>query len=464
VVNLRPLTIELRRSSALAAAGLFTALTLSFLLLQSGPWSHGSGAWDLQWNGLATWQRNMLAYGWPLVLGGGTLLGLRDSRSKVSELLGSAPRPAISRAVPQTAALVLAMVAAYVVVFVIGAVQVIGNGGVFTFSWLPTFLVGLLAMVGSALLGLGLGRLVPSVLMPPAVAVVGLVLGAVFMFATDTAVGGTPILPNRVALLGPVIEGTRNAFGSVAGWVDLGQVAWFVGLTVTGFLLVASKNTRTRLLAVLPVLVGAAIAVPMFPAVATQNFVLEPTAVALVCDDHGPRVCVTKVHENMLGALVVPARTALAQLAKVPGGPTSVEELPSPQIFDGKAPVPPGVVPIDFDDYDLMRDGNVTTDPERLRLYVIAGAGTRACTESSYTNVREQAARTVAGAWAAGELKPLTPHAYEAEEIDPLAASAWRTLSALPAGVQRDRIVAMRAAAMSCSAELLSVLTGEPAR
>jgi hypothetical protein len=357
-----------------------------------------------------------------------------------------------------------AMIAAYVVVFVVGAVQVIGNGGLFTFSWLPTFVVGLLAMIGSALLGMGLGRLVPSVLMPPAVAVIGLVLGAVFMFATDTAIGGTPILPDRIALLGPVLAGTRNAFGTIAGRVDLGQALWFAGLTVTGFLLVASKNTRTRLLAVLPMLLGAAVAVPMFPAVATQNYVLEPTAVALVCDDHGPRVCVTRVHENLLGTLVVPARAALAQLSKVPGVPTTVQEVPNPQAFNGTSPVPPGVVPIDFDDFDLMAGGKVTTDPDRLRLYLIAGAGTRTCTPPSYFNSREQAARTVAAAWVAGELKPLTPHFYEAADVDPLAAATWRTFSALPADVQRDRIVALRAAAIWCNGDLLSVLTGEALR
>jgi hypothetical protein len=459
VVNLRPLTIELRRSSAVAASALFTALTLVLFFSMTGPWTHGSGAWDLQWNGLVTWQRNMLVFGWPLVLGAGALLGARDNRSKIGELLSTTARPATLRALPQAGALALAVAVGYLAVFVVGAVQVIGNDGLFTFTWLPTLLVGLLVVVGGGLLGMGLGRVLPSVLTPPAVAVVGLVVSAGFEIISGRTAGESQLLPNRIALLGPALEGTSNAFGTLAGRVDLAQALWFAGMAATGFLLLVAKNVRSRLLAALPILLGAAIALPILPAVAAQNFVLEPTSVALVCDDHGARVCVTKAHENLLGALEVPAREALRELSKVPGGPTSVEELPAPQTLYGRLPVPAGVVPIDFDDFGP----GAMSDPERLRLYLIAGAGTRACTQQNYTNERERVARTVAAAWTAGEFKSLSPRSYDAPEVDPRAESTWRTFSALPANVQQDRILAMRAAASTCSGDLLTVLTGEPA-
>jgi len=261
-----------------------------------------------------------------------------------------------------------------------------------------------------------------------------------------------------------VLEGTRNTFGAVTGRVDLGQAFWFAGMAVTGFLLLVAKNLRAKLLSLVPILLGAAIAVPLFPAVSAQNFEFERVAVALVCDDHGARVCLTKAHESLLGVVVPPAREALRQLEKVPGGPTAVEELPAPQTLYGKSPVPAGVVPIDFDDFDLGGGTKVTTDPERIRLYLLAGAGTRSCVRESYSDARERAARTVAAAWAAGEFKPLRPNYYDAAQVDPLAESAWRTFSALPAGVQRDRIVALRAAAASCTGDLLTILTGEPAR
>jgi hypothetical protein len=259
-----------------------------------------------------------------------------------------------------------------------------------------------------------------------------------------------------------VLEGTRNAFGTVAGRVDLGQAFWFAGMAATGFLLLAADNLRAKLLAIVPIALGAVIAVPLFPALPTQNFVLEPTAVSLVCDDQGARVCMTKAHESLLSTVVAPAREALKQLEKVPGGPVAVEELPDPQALYGKLPVPAGVVPIDFDDLYLGH-GQVTTDSERIRLYLLAGAGTRSCTQPNYSNTRERAARTVAAAWVAGELEPLSPRAYDSSIVDPLAESAWRTFSALPTGVQRDRIVALRAAAASCTGDLLTVLTGEPA-
>jgi hypothetical protein len=455
------LVIELRRSSAVAAGGLVAVLTLLLFFSMTGPWIHGSGAWDLQWNGLATWQRYMLVYGWPLVLGGGALLGLRDKRSKISELLSTTPHPATLRVLPQAGALALAMAVGYVVVFVVGAVQVIANDGLFTFSWLPTFLVGLLAMVGSALLGLGLGRALPSALTPPVVAVVGFVIAAAFMIIS-TAGGRLPVLPNRVTLLSPVLEGTSNAFGTLAGVVDLGQAFWFAGMGVTGFLLLVAKSVRTKLFSALPLVLGVAIALPLMPSVSAQNYVFEPTAVALVCDDHGARVCVTKLHENLLSALVGPAREALSEVSRAPGGPTSVQELPHPQPSQREQAVPAGVLPIDFDDFRLF-DGKPVIDSDQVLLYLIAGAGTRACTWPAYSDIREVAARTVAAAWAGGEFIPIERDPYSAEQVDPLAESAWKTFSALPANVQSDRIVAMRAAAVSCKGDLLGILTGEPA-
>jgi hypothetical protein len=463
VVNARPLVIELRRSSSVAAGGLVAALTLVLFFSLTGPWIHGSGAWDLQWNGLATWQRNMFVYSWPLVLGGGALLGIRDKRSNISELLSTTPHPARLRVLPQAGALALAMVAGYVAVFVAGAVQVIANGGLFTLTWLPTFLVGVLAMVASALLGLGIGRALPSALTPPVLAVLGFVLGAAFMIISNGGAFRSPVLSNRVTLLSPVLDGARNAFSTVAGVVDLGQALLFLGMAVAGCLLLVAKSVRAKLLSVLPLVLGAAVAVPLMPSVSAQNFVFDPAAVALVCDDHGARVCVTKLHEDLLSALVAPAREALSEVSRAPGGPTSVQELPEPQPLYTLQPVPAGVLPIDFDDFRLV-DGKPVINPDQVLLNLIAGAGTRACAEPRYLDIREVAARTVAAAWAGGELVSIERDPYFAAKIDPLAESAWKTFSALPASVQRDRIVAMRAAALLCKGDLLAILTGEPGR
>jgi hypothetical protein len=171
----------------------------------------------------------------------------------------------------------------------------------------------------------------------------------------------------------------------------------------------AVARKATGRLSALPIVLGAAIALPILPSASAQDYMLEPAAVALVCNDNGARICVTKVHENRLATLVGPATEALKLLSKVPGGPTAVEELPDPQALNGKLPVPAGVVPIDFDDWDLASGSGVTTDPDRLRLYLLAGAGTRSCLPGSYSDERERAARTVAAAWLTGELKPLKP-------------------------------------------------------
>jgi hypothetical protein len=418
-VNGRILRIELGRSVAPWAGGLFLVAALAFLHLVNGPWWKGDEAWTAQWTSTAWWERFALAFLWPLVVGAGAVQGLRDHRSGMRELLATTPRPAWHRAAKAAGASALALTAAYLLLFLVGAVQVIGNDGYFHVGWVPIVAVGVLGVVAGALLGMGVARLVPSALTPPVLAVAALavtVYVAVIDARADGGSGPEGALANRITLLAPALPPMRDVFLTVAGRVNLGQAVWLLGLAGTGFLLLTAATRRSRLLALLPVVLGAAVALPVLPYDPAGNHVPDSAATAPVCEG---RVCVTKLHSTRLAALAGPGREALRLLAVLPDAPVSVHESP------GTAkPVPDGAVPVDLDAWEIRG-----ATGEELTRSLLAGAGTAACSEY---DTRELAARTVAAAWFLGDLEPLHSH-----RMDPLSGPAWNALRALPAGEQR---------------------------
>jgi len=460
---------ELRRSAAPWAAVLIVGIAAVLLFAFSGPWWKGGGAWNREWTGLARWERNTLMLVWPFAIGVGALQGLRDHRSGMAELLTTTSRPRWRRAAQTAGAMAIAMTAGYLVIFAIGAVQVAGNATYFHWGWAPILLVGVLSLIGAAWLGMGIARLAPSVLTPPLLAVTAL---AVAVVTQVSPVGGSLLsgsVPDRIAWLSPVQDGPDDAFTSVAGRMNLGQGLWFLGMAVTGFVLLAATRAATKLLAVVPLLAGAAVALPLLPATVAQAQEVDQGAVALVCADGLPRVCVTNVHQEFLGALVQPAREALALLGKVPGAPTSVEEVTTGEPFYGRRPVVAGVVQIDFDDFDLASGLRSTTDPDRLRRYLVAGAGTPTCygrVEMDENYERERAARAVSAAGLTGELRPLSGSgsAYFRNELETLARPAWESFRVLPAAEQIARLSAMRVAAETCRGGTLEILTNGVAR
>ena len=73
---------------------------------------------------LALWQRGGLFLVWPLSMGAGAWLGLRDRRSRMRELLATTARPGWQRAIPTAGALSIALALGYVVTFAAAGVQV----------------------------------------------------------------------------------------------------------------------------------------------------------------------------------------------------------------------------------------------------------------------------------------------------------------------------------------------------
>ncbi|WP_143532611.1 ABC transporter permease [Saccharothrix sp. ALI-22-I] len=444
---MRILGIELRRTTALLLGALVTLVMVG--LLYWGPSTKNSTAWTRQWTTLAEWVRFMLVFSWPLTLAAGALQGLRDRRSGVEELFASTPRPRAQRVGWTLGALAVALIAAYVVVLAVGAVQVPFATDYFHWGWVPIALVGVLALVGAAWLGMGLGRLVPSPLVPPVLAVGGMSL-------MSLGLGQITGDGFRWTVLLPTVPFPRTVFASVAGSVSAVQAVWFAGVALSGFLLVA---LRRRWLGVLPVLVAGAVAVPLLPATPGEAMRPDPVAAELVCEE---QLCLTRAHEHERAALAGPAREALRLLTKLPSPPTSVREVAvvAPVWEDARGPEPMDAVWVDLDDFTYFR--RVPPTPERVTTYLLAGAGTRTCygDYSSDMMAREAAARTVTMAWLTGRLESLPGNLWLAEEIAALAGRAWDDLRALPEASQAARVQAAREVLAACDGDPLAALTG----
>lgn len=432
------LRTELRRSTAPVAGIGLLVFSLALIYSLSGPWGKGTAPWDEQWIGLAHWTRYLTLFVWPLVLGAGAWQGLRDRRSKVTELFATTPRAPWRRALPTVGALALALIAGYVALLVVGGVQVAATASYFPLKWLPVAGVMVLALVGIAWLGMGIGRLVPSLVTPPVLVIAAL--------AAEISVVQT----SWPLLLTPAFEAPDiTVFTTVATPVTLTQALWFIGIGATGFVLFVATRARTRLIALLPVALTAAVAIPVLSGV-DSPVVADPAARALVCDDDGPRVCVTRAHADYLPTLVKPAREALALLGKLPSPPTSVVEMAAR--WDDYRPPPHDVVPVLIDAFS-------STDPAKIRMVVLSGSAVPWCEETDWeATTRIIVARTVATSWLTGELAPIPGEQSLWNDAHGEIQRAWQALQALPAAEQPARVAALREAALDCRGDLSTLL------
>ncbi len=119
--------------------------------------------------------------------------------------------------------------------------------------------------------------------------------------------------PSAVLLV-PVFSGGVDDFQTISSRVSLLQTVWLVSLAATGLLLLGAVRRPAIALAVVPAVLGAAVAVPLLPVGGTRGAaVADPVAVELVCDNDGPQVCVTRAHAGVLPDVAGPAREALAR-------------------------------------------------------------------------------------------------------------------------------------------------------
>lgn len=455
-MNTRVLRTELKRSTAPWAGAAVLAGALAVLYGLSGPWWKGTALWTAQWTSMAMWTRSMLMFVWPLAVGLGALQGLRDKRSRMGELLAGTPRPAWHRAAVLAGATALTLACAYVLLVVVGGVQVLAGPGYDHLGWLPISLVGALSLVAGALLGMGVARALPSPLTPPVLAVAALLVTAMVRNSTDGAVPSGS-LPNQVVLLSPAVEGMRQILLTMSASVHAGQTLWVLGMAATGFALLVAVTPRARLLATTPLFAGAAVALLVLPADPRQAFVLDRDAATQVCD--GP-VCVTRTHEAELERLAEPGRKALRVLRGALGdsAPSAVREATELRGMLDPAQRSRDHVLVHFD------DGVVSTAKGEDLTRSLVGLGLApTCSARSWAEsgtLSEVTAQSVAASWAVGELKPIGGTWYGAGEQLAEARPVWKKLKALPQSEQRARIRAMRDAALACDGSPLEVLAG----
>lgn len=466
MVNARVLRIELKRSVAPWAGAAVLTTALGFLLLLKGTLGNGTTAWTAQWTAMALWIRGLLFYLWPLAVGLGALQGLRDHRSKISELLATTPRPARHRAAVLVGATAAALASAFALLIVVGGVQVLANTEYTHLGWLPISLVGALALVAGAVLGMGTARALPSVLTPPLLAIGAFAFTVLMQMSlgrtqTSTASGIPVTEPNQLSLLSPAVQDVRDTLTTLSASVHIGQTIWLLGMAVSGFALLVAARPRTRLLALTPLPAGAAVALLVLPTDPDRMFVIDKAAAEPVCD--GP-VCVTRTQQGRLDDVAGPGKKALSLLHTALGGraPVSVRENDT-VLQEGTTPKWSGrTMPLDFDD-----SGVVASKSGQELTWVLVGKGmVPGCSPVGWSGTGgEDVARAVAVGWVLGDLKSL-PDVAESirRHVDSEGRPLWKKFRALPPAQQRARIDAMRAAALSCKGDALAALTGGASR
>lgn len=439
----RILRIELRRSTAPWVAVLVVALGVALFYLTTSR--------DGWWISLAVQERSMLLLLWPLALGAGAWQGSRERRERIEELICVTPLPRWRRVLPTAVAMAIGAVAGYLGMFGVGTGRTLPYATYFSIGTVPVVAVGAVSMITAVWLGLAAGSRFPSTLTPP---LLGVAAVAVQVGVLGVSGAGET---SRVGLLLPTLFGPADSsmeFVIPTARTNLSQVVWLAAVAATGLVLFAAASRRGRLTAIVPAVIGVAVALPLQPGSAD---VYEPdrNAIGRVCTPDPPLVCVPRAHERALSSLRDPARQALAMLsAKLPNAPTSVvEEYRQPRRSDPRTVL---VQPL------RVSAGEFTYLPQDIIWYLLDGAGTRPCDNLGLVT-KEQAdryltARQVAAAWLLGHL-PANPPGLA--PLSPATEPALQTLRGLPAGEQRARVAALREAELTCQpGDRLEILTG----
>ncbi|MFG1914081.1 hypothetical protein [Micromonospora sp. NPDC048898] len=454
----RILRIELRRSAALGV-GLLLLVTGVPLLLTSTLFFAG------RWMQLAVIARSMLVVLLPLALAGGAWLGRRDARNRVDELFTSTARPRWHRTTVTASALAITVVAAYTLLCLIATGWVVPTAHYFPSAAIVVAAVGVPALIAAGWLGMAAGRAAPRVITAPVIAVAGFaLLGLLPELMSQPAPDAPVFLPEPSALLlVPVISGLDD-FQTIMPRVSALQTLWLVALAATGLLLLGTVRRRATALAVLPAVLGAAVAVPLLPVGGTRGAaVVDPVAIELVCDNAGPQVCVTRVHAELLPAVVGPARQALAMMAaKLPNAPVRAVQTQQvtywARLDPSTAPAPHSADTVVFDTPTIDRLGRADMSGDYFLPSLLEAAWQQECADQSVQG-DEYRARIVAAAWLTGR-PPAPQPGWDPTEMEGLV-NAYQALVSLPEAEQRRRMAAAREAALACQGDALAAVLPE---
>ena len=235
-------------------------------------------------------------------------------------------------------------------------------------------------------------------------------------------------------------------FQTVPGRVSAGQAFWMAALAVTAVVLLAARGWRTRLTALLPLVLGVVAGAAVMPRGDDYTYPsTDPVAQQLVCTSDAPKVCVSRAHEGLLPEVTPLAREALAFLAKVPGAPATAEE-DIANYFDGDTSRPPAKpptvvqIPVGVD-----REGHLAW-PGRVvpRMLDAAGADARHCESGG---APWPVSRAV-GSWLSGR-EPVAESGEESD-VNQEAVELWQYLRKLPEKEALARVTAVRQAVLTC--------------
>jgi hypothetical protein len=427
----RVLGIELRRSAALGSGLVLLLLGVVLLfLVDEAEWTDG-------WMQLVMTQRLYLAVLWPLALAAGAFQARREHLSNVTELFTSTPRPRAHRSVPTLGAMAIAVVCGYLAMALVGALWIIGTADYLPVAVFVVTAVGAVALVAAVWLGLAVGRLLPWLITAPALGVAGVAL--LLLIPAATRPRGWLAL-----VFSPIYEmNMPGPFAAVPGRASAAQTVWLAGLAVTAVLLFAAGGRRTRVAALLPVVLGAALAITVMP---HQNrFVndaIDPVAKELVCAEGAPRVCVSRAHAGLLSEVTPRAREGLATLAKVPGAPVEVHEDTTTYFPDAYPAWRADVVLLDM---GAGKDGHLAA-VNQVPFEVVLGAFATPPLCHDGAGLADSLAAT---AWLMGR-EPAARSPWDIPEIIAEAVQTWRDLNHLPVAEATARVAALRDASVHC--------------
>ncbi|MFE2636420.1 hypothetical protein ACFXKF_16805 [Streptomyces scopuliridis] len=463
-MNKRIPCIELKRSIAPWAGVMVLGAALAFLYLILGEGERSTTRWTAQWTSMALQIRGSLYFLWPLAVGLGALQGMRDHRSRMSELLASTPRPASHRAATLSAAMAIALASGFAAIVLVGGVQVLFNTEYTHLGWLPISLVGALSLVAGAVLGMGVGRALPSVFTPPALAVGILVFTTIMQMSltkVDAATGISRTEPNLLSLLSPAAQPALDVLLTLSASVHVGQTIWLLGMAATGFALLAAGSLRNRLIALTPVLAGAVVALLVLPSDTRQVYVVDKIAAELVCE--GP-ICVTKTHQARLNDLAGPGKDALRRMhsALKEQAPVSIRE--ETNVWpDGSTPRWSREIALfGFDDPMIA-----AAKGKELSRALIANSLVPDCSPRGVEAVSVSAisAQSIAASWVLDESEPLSSDFtyFSKLQLDQVHR-VWKEIKRLPQAEQRSRVSTMYLGAVACKGDPLAALDGGASR
>lgn len=299
----------------LARAGLLALFGIGVTLLATNP-----AEWAASWGGLTDHVRTMTIVIGPLAASLACWEAGRDRRRGLEEMLGTVPRAQWRRDLMKYSVVALAVVAAYVMTFGIGAAMVAPAATYAGGRWWASLAVGALGLLAFSAIGWAVGRRVTSSLAAPILGVACYIGAGASMYFSG---GWVQLVP-----LAHGAPGSRMQVTAIAG------ASLFYLMVIAAVL--AGVMTRRRWLAALPLVLAILLAVPLASGGRTSWLETDPEAQRSACTNDG-RVCLWRTHAGLLEDVAAVAHPLLDAITVDSGPQYRLEELP--RTIRGEPPV-----------------------------------------------------------------------------------------------------------------------------